>query len=130
MATTPLFGSTVRFEYINTATANTARDGTGTFSALITGVAAGTRVLELVYEFAATTTAGNVKWAISLDSGTTKRLFDEWPVAALTPSATVQPARMSKTYENLILRNASAQIYVAPHNAESINCFAMAVDLT
>jgi hypothetical protein len=130
MAYSPSFTSTPRLTSVNVSTANTNRDGTGTIVSLITGVAAGTKVFEINIEPTVTTTAGMVRVFISLDSGTTWRLFDEIAVSAATPSASVKTARNTAIYNNLVLPATTSQIGVSTHNAESINVFALAGDLT
>lgn len=131
MATSPSFTSTPRTTYTAISTANTARDGSGTVGTLITGVAAGTRVFEIaVKATGASTTAGMIRIFLSLDGGTTKRLIKEISVSAATPSATVQTFEGSASFENLVLPDASASIYVSTHNAEAFNVMAYGGDLT
>jgi hypothetical protein len=127
MATSPSFAATPRIASVNIATANTNRDGTGTVATLITGVAAGTRVSEIVIKARVTTTAGQVR--VFLHDGTTFFLFDEIAVAAATVSASVQGVRASATYNNLILPSSSWSVRVSTHNAESIDVTALGADL-
>ena len=112
------------------STANTNRDGTGTITSVATGVAAGTKVFEVVVQATATTTAGMVRLFLSTDSGSTWKLFDEVAIAAATPSATVKGQRVSTTYANLILANSSTVIGASTHNAEAFNVVVLAGDLT
>ncbi len=128
MATAPTFTSASRLASADVATANVGRDGTGTIVTLITGVAAGTRVFEVVAEAIVTTTAGMIR--LFLHDGTTARLFDEIPVAAVTVSASVAGARTSRTYTNLILPTASWSLRASTHNAEAHVLSVMAGDLT
>lgn len=127
MATSPAFAATPRLASVNIATANTNRDGSGTVATLITGVAAGTRISEIVIKARVTTTAGQVR--VFLYDGTTFYLFDEIAVAAASVSATVQATRVSTTYNNLILPSSSWSIRVSTHNAESIDVTALGADL-
>jgi hypothetical protein len=127
MATNPSFAATPRLASVNIATANTNRDGTGTVATLITGVAAGTRVSEIVIKARVTTTAGQVR--VFLYDGTTFFLFDEIALGAASVSATVQGTRVSTTYNNLILPSSSWSIRVSTHNAESIDVTALGADL-
>ena len=127
MAAEPVFAVTPRIASVNVATANANRDGTGTVATLITGVAAGTRVAEIVIKARVTTTAGQVR--VFLHDGTNFWFFDEIAVAAATVSATVQGTRVSTTYSNLILPSASWSLRVSTHNAESIDVTAFAADL-
>ena len=128
MATDPAFAVTPRMASVNIATANTNRDGTGTVATLITGAATGTRVAEIVVKARVTTTAGQVR-VFLVENGTTFYFFDEIAVAAATVSASVQGTRVSATYNNLVLPNASWSIRVSTHNAESIDVTALGADL-
>lgn len=127
MAAEPVFAVTPRIGAVNVATANTNRDGTGTVATLITGVAAGTRIAEIVVQARVTTTAGMVR--VFLFDGTTYRFFDEISIAAATVSATVKGTRVSTLYNNLILPSAAWSIVVSTHNAESMDVFAFGADL-
>lgn len=128
MALEPQFAVTPRIASVNIATANTNRDGTGTIATLITGVAAGTRIAEIVVKAVGTTTAGMVR--VFLHDGTNFFLFDEIAVAAVaSPGASTQTTRSSTRYDNLILPNASWSVRVSTHNAESINVAAFGADL-
>lgn len=128
MATSPAFATTPRVAAVNIATANTNRDGTGTIGTLITGVAAGTRITEIVVKAVGVTTAGMVR--VFLYDGTTYYLFDEISVAAVaSPGASTQTTRVSTTYTNLVLPSASWSVRVSTHNAESINVTALGADL-
>lgn len=130
MGTTPVFTSTVRVGSVNVSAANTNRDGSGTITSLLTGAAAGTKVFEIVAQAAVTTTAGMVRIFLSVDGGTTWRLFDELSIAAATVSASVKATRISSVYANLVLGSASHVLGCTTHNAESINVIALAGDLT
>ena len=130
MATAPAFTSIPRFEFVRVAAANTNRDGTGTPAMLITGVAAGTKVTSITFQAEVTTSQGMWRVFSSLDAGTTWRLYDEIPVPALVPSATVAGSRMVRYYSDLILRNASHQLGVTSHNGEAFVSHAAGGDLT
>lgn len=128
MATTPAFADKPRVASVNIATANTNRDGTGTIGTLITGVAAGTRIAEIVVKAVGTTTAGMVR--VFLHDGTTFYLFDEISVAAVaSPGASTQTTRVSTLYNNLVLPSSSWSVRVSTHNAESIMVTALGADL-
>jgi hypothetical protein len=127
MAAEPAFAVTPRVAAVNIATANTNRDGTGTVATLITGAATGTRIAEIIIQAKANTTAGMVR--VFLYDGTTYFSFDEISVAAATVSASVKGTRVSTTYNNLILPNASWSVRVSTHNAESIDVTALGADL-
>lgn len=127
MAAEPAFAVTPRIGTVNIATANTNRDGTGAIATLITGASTGTRISEIVIKARVTTTAGQVR--VFLHDGTNFFFFDEIAVAAATVSATVQGARVSTTYANLVLPSASWSIRVSTNNAESTDVSAFGADL-
>jgi len=131
MATNPAFISTARIGRASLSTANTATDGTGTITDLITGVAAGTRVLEIVTQGTATTVAALVN--LFLWVGTNWDLFDQVTIAAATGSNTVKGNRVSTTYQNLVLPNSTAKIgctiSVAPTSG-TVRVIALGGDLT
>lgn len=129
MATQPAFATVPRIGLAQVSGVNTNRDGTGTIVTVITGVAAGTRIAEVVVEATVTTTAGMVRLYLSSDSGTTNRLFDEVAIAAATPSASVKTTRVSTVYTNLILPSSSWQLRASTHNAEAMNVIALGADL-
>lgn len=127
MATQPAFATVPRIGSAQVSAANTARDGSGTIVTVIAGVAAGTRIAEVVVEATVTTTAGMVR--LYLFDGTNTRLFDEIAVAAATPSASVRATRVSTVYTNLILPSASWELRASTHNAEAINVIALGANL-
>lgn len=130
MATAPTFTSAVRHDWADISAANTNRNGSGTIVTVATGVAAGTRVDEIVIQATGTTTAGMVRLYVSVDNGATWRLFDEVPVVAVVPSASLAAFRVSRTYLNLRLRNATMLLGAAPHNAETFTVHVEGGDLT
>lgn len=128
MATNPVFAVTPRIGIAQVSVANTNYDGlTGTYVDVIVGASTGTRIAEIVIQAAATTTAGMVRLFIT--NGVTPRLFDEISVAAATVSATVKGARVSTTYNNLILPDQNWKIFACTHNAVAINVIALGADL-
>jgi len=130
MATSPAFISTPRLTSASITTANTATDGSGIITSLMTGVAAGTRVLEIDVQNSATSAAALVNVFISTNSGTTWSLFDQITVSAATMSTTVKGSRNTATYTNLILPSASAQLGVTTSIAQATQIFALGGDLT
>lgn len=135
MAATPTFTSTPRDEVVQIATANTARDGTGTAPLLISSVAAGTLVFRITATATGTTTAGVLRLFRSSDGGTTKRMIEELLVGAITPSTTAATWRGAFTlasWTTPIVLGASTndQLYVSTNNAETFNIVAEAGDLT
>lgn len=106
MATTPSFVTTPRIGVVDVATANTARDGTGTIATIITGVAAGTRIDRVV----AITTGDPADSIVNLfiHDGTTAHFFDDIDMGNPAAASTTIPAfRSERPYSNLILPNAS-----------------------
>lgn len=131
MATNPAFISTARIGRASLSTANTNTDGTGTITDLVTGVAAGTRVLEIVTQGTATTVAALVN--LFIWDGTNWDLFDQITIAAATGSTTVKGNRVSTSYTNLVLPNATSKlgctITVAPTSG-TVRVIALGGDLT
>ena len=127
MANQPVFATTPRIGLGQVSSANTNRDGTGTIATILTGVAAGTKINEIVVEGTATTTAGMVR--IYLHDGTNARLFDEFVVVAVTAAASTPVYRGSKVYQNLHLPSSSWSIRASTHNAETFNIIVLGADL-
>lgn len=121
MATTAAYASTPVAALAQVSTANTARDGTGTLATVLTGATNGTRIDDIMIKATVTTTAGTVRFFLSLDGGTTKRLILEIPVVANTVSAS-NPA-WSYMISNLgwLLPNGSAILYASTEKAEAMN---------
>jgi hypothetical protein len=94
---------------------------------LITGASTGSRIAELVVKSAATSAAAVVR--VFLYDGTTYWLFDEITVAAATGSSTVQQARVSNSYNNLILPSASWSIRVTTSVSQATHVTALGADL-
>lgn len=131
MAASPAFASTPRIGFGSVSTANTNRDGTGTIVDIITGVAAGTKITEVVVK--ATGDPADSILTLFLYDGSTSRLFDEIdlgdPAAA---STTVTGYRTSVRYDNLILPSASWKLQAAVTVAltsGALNVFALGGDL-
>ena len=131
MAASPAFISTPRIGRCSLSTANTATDGTGTITDLITGVAAGTRVLSINVQGTATTVAALVN--IFLYDGTNYDLFDQFTISATTGSNTVKGYRLVTAYTDLVLPSTShklgATITVAPTTG-TVRVAAFGGDLT
>lgn len=130
MASTPSFTSTPRASTVAISTANTNRDGTGTITSLMSGVAAGTRVEEVWVQATGATTAGAVRLFLSLDGGSTWRLIREQMISAVTPSTTVAASFHRIVFPVLLLRDSDARLGVSTHNAESFHVTAFGGDLT
>lgn len=129
MASTPAFIATPRIETANTASANTAIDGTGTITEVIQGATGGTRVLELVVKLAATSSLAQVNIFLSTDSGTTWRHFDSIGVSAASVSTTTASNRTSRTYANLLLASSAHRIGFTTTIAQSTNVIALGGNL-
>lgn len=131
MATAPAFISTPRIGRCSLSTANTATDGTGTITDLITGVDAGTRVLSINVQGTATTVQAFVN--IFLYDGTQWDLFDQITISATTGSNTTKGYRLVTAYTDLVLPSAShklgATITVAPSSG-TVRVLAFGGDLT
>lgn len=131
MAASPAFISAPRIGRCSLSTANTATDGTGTITDLITGVAAGTRVLSINVQGTATTVAALVN--IFLYDGTNYDLFDQFTISATTGSNTVKGYRLVTAYTDLVLPTATwklgATISVAPTTG-TVRVSAFGGDLT
>ena len=121
MATNANYASTPRAASAVLSAANTNRDGTGTIVTLIAGATNGTRVDDIRISATGTTTAGMIRFYLSLDSGTTNRLLFEVPVSAATPSGVVQSFQTTLTNLGIILPDASAQLRASTNNAESFH---------
>jgi len=123
MATTAAYAATPLVDVVQlTATINTARDGTGTTTLIATGTASGKLIRRIVLCAAATTTAGVVRFFLSPDSGTTKRLVKEVLITALTPSTTVEVFRSEvDEMDGLVLPGTTYSIYGSTEKAETCN---------
>ena len=121
------FAITPRIGAVSIATADSSYTAPTNVGTLITGVAAGTRVAEIVVKCAATSAAAVVRFF--LYDGTTYYLFDEVIVAAVTGSATVLQTRVSTTYSNLVLPSASWSIRVTTSVSQATHVTALAADL-
>jgi hypothetical protein len=134
MAQVPAFTSTPRMGIATVSVANAARDGTGTIVDVLTGVAAGTKVFEVVVKATGDLADSTVTLFISPDGGTTNHIWDEIDVGdPVAGSTTVASYRGNKTWDNLVLPSAThrlrAAITVAP-TAGTVRVYALGGDLT
>lgn len=127
MASSPVFATTPRIGAVSIATADSSYTAPTNVGTLITGVAAGTRISEIVVKCAATSSAAIVR--IFLYDGSAYWLFDEITIAAATGSATVQQTRVSSVYNNLILPSASWSIRVTTSVSQTTHVTALGADL-
>lgn len=116
MSNTANFASTPRNTIADVAVANTNRDGTGTIVSAFVAGASGGRVDRIEIKATAATTAGMVRAFKRVSAGAWK-LWREYPVTAITPSASVATFayREDDIGEVLI---AGMEIGFATHNAE------------
>lgn len=103
--------------------ANTNRDGTGTLVTVFTAGRTGARIDRLRAIAVSTTTAGMIRYFLSVDGGTTKRLIYEQAVSAITPSSSVAVWNGDLTQPNApwLVLAPNAILYAATHNAETFN---------
>jgi hypothetical protein len=127
MATSPSFAVTPRIGSVSISTQDTSLTAPTNFGTVITGVAAGTRVAELVVKCAATSVAAIVR--VFLHDGTSTFLFDEVTISAATSSNTVATTRVTRTYDNLILPSSSWSVRVTTSIAQATHVTALAADL-
>lgn len=130
MASTPAFGSTPRMA--SAAVSATADNSWTTFTNaidLITGVAAGTKIEEIVFQGIGVTVAGVVN--VVFYDGTTNHLLDQVLVTALTATSTAIGFRAVRQYPNLVLPNANCKIKISSMVASQlIKATAFGADLT
>ena len=127
MALEPAFAVTPRIGAVSIATAETSLTAPTAFGTVVTGVAAGTRIAELVVKCAATSAAAIVR--VFLYDGTTYYLFDEVVVAAATSSSTGATTRVSTSYANLVLPSTSWSVRVTTSIAQATHVTALGADL-
>lgn len=128
MAANPSFISAPRIGVASLSAANTALDGTGTIADLITGVAAGTRILEIDAQCSATSAAALVN--LFLWNGTAWTLFDQISITAATVSNTVKANRNFTAYTNLVLPDATWKVGCTTTIAQATRVYALGGDLT
>lgn len=131
MASAPIFAATPKVGQVNIATANTARDGTGTLGTVYTAGSSGSLIYKIQFTATGTTTAGVLRLFLTNTSGTSPMLLEEIVVPAVTPSTTVRVFEYILTYaQNSPLILASGVLLKAgTHNAESYNVFAFGGDI-
>lgn len=127
MATSPAFATTPRIGAVSIATADSSYTAPTNVGTVLTGVAAGTRISEVVVKCAATSAAAIVR--LFLYDGTTYWLFDEVTITAATGSSTVQQTRASVVYNNLILPSASWSLRATTSVSQATHVTALGADL-
>ena len=129
MATTAQFTAQPILEYSQLTAANTNRDGTGTLVTVSTGPSAsaaagvGQRINRVTVQAAGATSAGVIRFYISLDNGTTNRLILERLVGAVSPSTTVLAWRqeMPELVGLILPGGGNALLRASTNNAETFN---------
>lgn len=128
MADSPAFAVTPRVGAVSIATADSSYTAPTSVGTLITGVAAGTRISEIVVKSAAASSAAIVR--VFLYDGSTYWLFDEISVAAVaSPGASTQTTRVSSVYNNLILPSDSWSVRVTTSVSQATHVSAFGADL-
>ncbi len=84
----PIFTQLANVAMASFTTANTNRDGTGTIQDIFTAGANGSRVQRVRAKATGATTAGVLR--LYIKESATYRLFKEFLVSAITPSATIE----------------------------------------
>jgi hypothetical protein len=128
MATEPAFATIPRIGSVALAAADTSYTAPTNVATVITGVAAGTRVSEVVVQMTATVSSATMV-RLFLYDGTTYFLFDEITIASSTGSQSVKQSRVSTAYSNLILPSASWSLRATVHSANAGVVIALAADL-
>lgn len=111
-------------DIIQVSAANTNRDGSGVVVALAAGTVGGIVTEQIRVTAVGATTVGMVRFFLSKDGGSTKRLIAECPISTITPG--VSQAAFSKIVDDLTgltLQDAQTVLYVSTHNAETFNVF-------
>ena len=109
------------------ATANTAPNGTGTWTEVFRGDAVKKRKLDRVNcKMLATNTASSVRFAYSSDGGTTKIVINKELAAPVTTVAAGTPSWEGIAYFEGLLFGASTnnRLYAAPYTAHEVNVVA------
>ena len=129
MATSAQFTAQPILEYAQVTTADTSRTAptnvveitAGPNTSAANGV--GKRIIRVTVQSTATTTAGVIRFFLSLDSGTTDRLICEKIVPAVTPGTSVAAWRTEVAeLVGLILPGGTAnKIYATTNNTETFN---------
>lgn len=117
--TTPIFTDTPRADVGQIATANTARDGTGTVGTIFTAGADGSRIDAVTVVATGTTTAGVIR--LFIHDGTNYRLWKEILVSAITPSTSIEVFRAVFTPDIPKVLPTGYSIRASTHNAETFN---------
>lgn len=128
MATTPAFATTPRVSVGSIGTADTSYTAPTNVATVITGVAAGTRVAEVVVQMTAQVASATMV-RLFLHDGSSYYLFDEVAIPAASGSQSVKQTRVSTTYNNLILPSNSWSLRATVHTSNAGMVTALGADL-
>lgn len=130
MAAEPAFAVTPRVGTVSVATADSSMTAPTNVGTVLTGVAAGTRISEVVVKLALTGSASTASVVrLFLFDGTTYWLFDEIVCPANTGSASVASTRVATTYTNLVLPSASWSLRATTSVSQATHVTALGADL-
>ena len=132
MATSAQYSVAPTVEISQVSTANANRDGSGTTVEVCAGpstaqgTGVGKRITAVFIQATGTTTAGMIRFFLSTDGGTTKRLIAESVIPAVTASATAAAYNVSvPVLADLVLQgqvsSASCKLYASTEKAETFN---------
>lgn len=124
------FDQTMRYAGVRIATGNTAIDGTGSLTSIITGAATGTRIVCVKVTAIATVTKGHV--AFFLYDGTNNRFLgvlkiDDFIVSL--PTEPPIPQMWVPSDGEVLLPSASHILKACPYNSESFDLIPKGADL-
>jgi hypothetical protein len=119
MSTSAQYASTVKASTVAlAATANTARDGTGTITTIHAAGALGARIDDIYIVSTGTCTAGVIR--LFIHNGTTAFLWQEILVTATTPSTTQAVWSYTLLNQGLVIPTGFS-LRASTHNAEAFN---------
>lgn len=124
MATAPAFAATPNNLPVKvSATADTGYATATTTVVCFTAGASGSKVEEIVVSGNGTTVAGVINMWVKRSA--TFYLFDSFVITVVTPSTTVAPLRLTKTYANLVLKSGDTLEATSTVTSQlaSVHCF-------
>ena len=123
MATAPVYASIPLAPIVSAlTTANTNLDGTGTLVEIAAGTTDGIIIERATVRASGSTTSGLIRFFISIDGGTTKRLWHSVSVDARTPSATASSwVAVVDFLRGASLKDANTKVYACPTKSETFN---------
>ena len=131
MANSPSYAALPRCVSSQLSVANTQRNGSGTIVNVFTAGENGSRIDKIRIAATNTTTAGSVR--LFINNGAGNRFYKEFPVVALTPSATNPPFAVTTNsgvdVDLPILLPSDYSLQAATEKAELFNVFVFGGDL-